>query len=445
MSIYFDYSYADISPVEFDNRFEKLAQAESDLMNRTGAGNDFLGWVDYPVTYNKEEFDRIRLAAKNIIDSCDALVVIGIGGSYLGAKAIISALTSPFYNEESREKRGFPKVYFAGQNMSAKYLEDLLALLEDRDVCVNVISKSGTTTEPAIAFRAFRDFLETKYGKEGAKDRIFVTTDKTRGALKHMADVEGYQTFVVPDDMGGRYSVHSAAGLLPIAAAGINIESFMSGARLGYEEYKTPDFATNPCYQYVLYRNIMYTNSKTIEILVDYDPALAFISEWWKQLFAESHGKDGKGLFTASVHNSTDLHSLGQIIQDGPKNHFETVVFIDSCQSALEVIRDEADLEGLNYLAGHKIESINKKAFMGTLLAHVDGGVPNGIIHVESLDAENLGKLVYFFEKACGLDGYLLDVNPFDQPGVEAYKKNMFALLHKPGFEDLTKKLEKRL
>ena len=444
MSIRFDLSYANIDSSKFESRFDQLAKANDQLMNKTGVGNDFLGWVDYPVKYDQEEFARIKEAAQKIQDRCDALVVIGIGGSYLGAKAVISALTSPFYNEEPRSVRKAPKIYFAGQNISGKYLENLLALLKDQEVCVNVISKSGTTTEPAMAFRFFKKFLEEKYGKDGAKERIFVTTDAAKGALKFMADEEGYETFVIPDDIGGRYSVYTAVGLLPIAAAGIDIDALMDGGKSGYEDYNKPKFEKNPCFQYALYRNVLYNRGKNIEILVDYDPSLEYLAEWWKQLFGESDGKDGKGLFPASAHFSTDLHSLGQMIQDGPKNHFETVIVIEDDQSVIKVFRDEKNLEGLNYLTGWEIDAVNEKAFMGTLLAHVDGGVPNGIIKLKKLDAFHIGKLIYFFEKACGLNGYLLGVNPFDQPGVEAYKKNMFALLHKPGYEDLTAELEKR-
>lgn len=445
MSIRFDSSYAGIDPSEFESRVEHLAFVNKQLMEKTGLGNEFLGWVDYPVNYDEAEYNRIKEAAKKIQDSCDVLIVIGIGGSYLGAKAVISALTSPFFNEEPRSKRKAPKVYFAGHNISGKYIENLLALIKDQDVCVNVISKSGTTTEPAIAFRFFKEFIEKKYGKDGAKNRIFVTTDQARGALKFMADEEGYQCFVIPDDIGGRYSVYTAVGLLPIAVAGIDIDFLMAGAKAGYWDYQNPVWFENPCFHYALYRNILYNRGKSIEILVDYDPSMEYISEWWKQLFGESDGKNGKGLFPASVHFSTDLHSMGQMIQDGPKNHFETVITIDREQSDIKVLHNDADLEGLNYLAGKTIDAVNEKAYMGTLLAHVDGGVPNGIIHLEKLDAFIIGKLIYFFEKACGLNGYLLGVNPFDQPGVEAYKKNMFALLHKPGFEALTKELEQRL
>ncbi|WKY45580.1 glucose-6-phosphate isomerase [Eubacteriaceae bacterium ES2] len=445
MSIRFDYSYAGIKEHEFLYRSEQIMLADQILGDLTGPGNDFLGWLDYPSQYDRDEFERIKEAAEKIKAKCDALIVVGIGGSYLGSKAIISALTSPFYNELPKDVRKSPKIYFAGQNLSGKYLEELLKLLENESVCVNVISKSGTTTEPAIAFRLIKSFMEEKYGKAEAKDRIFVTTDAEKGALKYMADQEGYESFVIPDDIGGRYSVYTAVGLLPIAAAGIDIDAFMAGAYAAYEEYLDPDFEVNPCYQYAMYRNILYAKGKKIEIMVDYDPSLEYLAEWWKQLFGESDGKDGKGLFPAAAHFSTDLHSLGQMIQEGPENHFETVIAIEEKQSGLCVPENEADLDGLNYLAGANIDQINEKAMKGTLLAHVDGAVPNGIIYLERLDAFTLGKLVYFFEKACAIDGYLLGVNPFDQPGVEAYKRNMFALLHKPGFEELTQQLEIRL
>ncbi len=445
MSIHFDWSYTGIGEKEFENRFGQLALANDDLMKKTGRGNDFVGWVDYPETYDKKEYQRIKKAAEKIKSTCDALIVVGIGGSHLGAKAIITALTSPFHNELPRDKRPGPRIFYAGQNINGKYLDDLLVLLKDQSVCVNVISKSGTTTESAIAFRIIKAFMKEKYGNDGAKERIFVTTDKNKGALKYMADEEGYETFEIPDDIGGRYSVHTAVGLLPIAAAGLDIDQFMAGAKEGYQDYQKPDFYQNPCFQYALYRNILYTKGKALEILVDYDVSLGFLSEWWKQLYGESEGKDEKGLFPLSVHFSTDLHSLGQMIQEGPKNHFETILQVKDYQSDLVVPVDGDDLEGLNYLAEMKIDRINEKAIKGTLLAHVDGDVPNGIIVIDRLDAFNLGKLVYFFEKACGISGYLLGVNPFDQPGVEAYKKNMFALLHKPGYEDLTQDLEKRL
>lgn len=445
MSIRFDYSYTGIKEHEILYRLDQLKLADQILGELTGPGSDFLGWLDYPSQYDRDEFDRIKEAAEKIKSTCDALIVVGIGGSYLGSKAIISALTSPFYNELAKEDRQAPKIYFAGQNLSGKYLEELLKLLKNESVCVNVISKSGTTTEPAIAFRLIKSFMEEKYGKDEARDRIFVTTDAESGALKHMADQEGYECFEIPDDIGGRFSVYTAVGLLPIAAAGIDIDAFMEGAYAAYEDYLDPDFYENPCYQYALCREILNTKGKSIEILADYDPSLEYLAEWWKQLFGESLGKDGKGLFPASVHFSTDLHSLGQIIQEGPANHFETIITIEEIQSELCVLEDDEDLDGLNYLAGSNIDQINQKAMKGTLLAHVDGHIPNCIIYLERLDAFTIGKLVYFFEKACAIGGYLSYVNPFDQPGVEAYKKNMFALLHKPGYEALTKKLEKRL
>lgn len=443
MSIRFDYSYTGLSQEEFDNKAAQISLADKMLKEKTGAGSDFLGWYDYPVAYDKEEYARIKQAAERIKGSCDAFIVIGIGGSYLGSKAVITALTSTFFNEETDRKA--PKIYFAGENISGKYMKDLIELVKDQDICVNVISKSGTTTEPAIAFRFFKELLEKKYGKDGAKDRIFATTDKERGALKFLADQEGYETFVIPDDVGGRYSVYSAVGLLPIAVAGIDIDAFMDGAKSGYEEYGVDSIADNACYQYTLYRNCLYNRGKAIEILVDYEPSLRYFSEWWKQLYGESDGKDGKGLFPASVHFSTDLHSVGQIIQDGHKNIFETILAVDELDGDMTVGHEEADLDGLNYLENRTMQDVNEKAFLGTLLAHVDGDVPNGIIYLSKLDAFHIGKLVYFFEKACGLGGYLLGVNPFNQPGVEAYKKNMFALLHKPGYEELTEELEKRL
>lgn len=445
MGIRFDYSYAGLGEEEFLNKLSQLRLVDQELAKKTGTGHDFLGWYDYPVNYDIDEFERIKKSAAWIRKNCDAFVIIGIGGSYLGSKAVISALTSTYFNELPAEKRGGPKVYFAGENISGTELADLVDLIKDQDLCVNVISKSGTTTEPAIAFRILKDLLEEKYGKDGAKDRIFASTDKERGALKFLADQEGYESFVIPDDVGGRFSVHSAVGLLPLAAAGVNIDDFMAGAKEGYREYQAESLADNTCYQYALYRHLLYMKGMVMEVLVDYEPALMYFAEWWKQLYAESEGKDGKGVFPVSVHFSTDLHSVGQMIQEGKNNLYETVIMVDEMAGGIKVKTADSDLDGLNYLAGKTLEEINEKAFCGTLLAHVDGGVPNGIFHLAKLDAFHLGKLIYLFEKACGLCGYLLGVNPFNQPGVEAYKRNMFALLGKPGYEDLGEVLKTRL
>ena len=412
------------------------------LEEKTGLGNDFLGWVTLPESYDKEEFTRIKKAAKKIQEQSDVLIVIGIGGSYLGAKAMIDMLHSPFYNEKQKKT---PKIYYAGNNISSGYLSELVELVRDTDFSVNVISKSGTTTEPAIAFRVFKKILEDKYGKEGARDRIYATTDKARGALKKMATDEGYETFVIPDDVGGRYSVLTAVGLLPIAVSGADIDKMMEGAQWALKEYSNPDLASNDCYRYAAARNALYRKNKTIEILVNYEPNLQYLSEWWKQLYGESEGKDQKGIFPASVNFSTDLHSMGQYIQDGIRNIFETVIHVDKPQHELQIEKDDADLDGLNYLAGQEMSHVNQQAYQGTLLAHIDGGVPNLVINIDAMDEFHAGALAYFFERACGISGYLLGVNPFNQPGVEAYKKNMFALLNKPGYEDLRKELENRL
>ena len=418
--------------------------AAKTIEEKSGAGSDFLGWVDLPVNYDKDEFARIKAAAEKIQKQSEVLIVIGIGGSYLGAKATIDFLSSTFYNNLSREKRGTPEIYFAGTNMSPTYLKHLVELVGDRDFSVNVISKSGTTTEPAIAFRVFKKMLEEKYGKSGAKERIFATTDKSRGALKTLATGEGYETFVVPDDVGGRFSVLSAVGLLPIAAAGISIDDLMAGAAQGREASKAP-FEENDIYKYAVIRNILHKKGKDIEMLINYEPRLHFVAEWWKQLFGESEGKDNKGIFPASADFSTDLHSLGQFIQDGKRNLFETLVNIETVEDKIVIEADEADLDGLNFLAGKELDYVNKMAAAGTILAHTDGGVPNLIINMPKADAFYLGYLFYFFEKACAVSGYLLGINPFDQPGVEAYKKNMFALLGKPGFEKETEILKNRL
>jgi glucose-6-phosphate isomerase len=445
--ISFDYSSATafLNDHEVMQMQPAVRMAHELLHNGSGAGSDFLGWVNLPIQYDKDEYARIKKAAAKIQSDSDALIVIGIGGSYLGARAAIEMLTHTFYNQLPKEKRQTPQIYFAGNHISSTYLANLLELLEGKDVSINVISKSGTTTEPAIAFRIFREYMEKRYGKEEARRRIYATTDKAKGALKKLADEEGYETFVIPDDVGGRYSVLTAVGLLPIAAAGIDIDEMMAGAQAGVEAYKTPDLEVNPSYQYAAVRNILYRKGKTTEILVNYDPALQYFSEWWKQLFGESEGKDQKGIFPASVNFTTDLHSMGQYIQEGLRNIFETVVFVERSRKQMVLPKDENDLDGLNYLAGKDLDFVNSKAFEGTMLAHADGGVPNLAVKVDEIRPYTFGALVYFFEKACGISGYLLGVNPFDQPGVEAYKKNMFALLGKPGFEAQRDELLKRL
>jgi glucose-6-phosphate isomerase len=445
MNLTFDYSNSGIHNYELKG-LENMVKAAHDMLHeKSGLGNDFLGWMDLSQTYDKEEFARIKTAGKSIQKKADVLVVIGIGGSYLGAKATIEALTSPFFNIQSSEERKAPQVLFAGHTISGTYLSQLVKFLEGKDVCLNIISKSGTTTEPGIAFRVLKKLVEDKYGKEEAKSRIFATTDKARGALRKLADSEGYETFVIPDNVGGRFSVLTSVGLLPIAVAGIDIDQLMAGADAGRVEYANNDINDNICYQYAAIRNVLYNKGKTTEILVDYEPQMFFVAEWWKQLYGESEGKDNKGIFPAAVHNSTDLHSMGQYIQEGRRNIFETVIMIKNPDSDVIIEEAEVNLDGLNYLAGKGFNFVNEKAFQGTLLAHVDGGIPNLVLTMEALDAFNFGKLIYFFEKACGISGYLLGVNPFNQPGVEAYKKNMFALLDKPGFEDLRKELLEKL
>jgi glucose-6-phosphate isomerase len=444
--ISFDRSFAKnfIGEHEIDIIAPQVEAAAELLHSGKGPGSEFTGWLNLPLTYDKAEFQRIQIAAQEIRSRDDVHIVIGIGGSYLGAKAVIECLGHSYSNSLSKTERGGPEIYFAGINMSPLQLQQLLQVLEGKDFSVNVISKSGTTTEPAIAFRILRQLLESKYGKEGAVQRIYATTDKEKGALKNLANHEGYQTFVVPDDIGGRYSILTAVGLLPIAVAGIDISSFMSGAESAAKELNSP-FSENACYQYVAARNVLLRKGKAIEILVNYEPAFHFISEWWKQLFGESEGKDGKGLFTASVDFSTDLHSLGQFIQDGSRNLFETVLSLETAAADLKIPFDEKDGDGLNFLSGMNLHDVNVKAMLGTLVAHNDGGVPNLLIRIPELNAFHIGYLLYFFEKACAVSGYLLGVNPFDQPGVEAYKKNMFALLGKSGFETLRSELEKRI
>ena len=410
--------------------------------SKNGLGNDFLGWVTLPTDYDKEEFARIKKAAEKIKSDTDVLVVIGIGGSYLGARAAIEFLKGHYYNDLNE---GTPDIYFAGNSISGSALSDLLKICENKRVSVNIISKSGTTTEPAIAFRVFRKLLEERYGEEEAAKRIYCTTDKARGTLKQLADSKGYECFVVPDDVGGRFSVLTAVGLLPIAAAGADIDAIMAGAAAAAKDYSNPDIEANDCYKYAALRNAMYRRGKAIELLVSYEPRFTMMAEWWKQLYGESEGKDNKGLFPASVTFSTDLHSMGQYIQDGSRILFETVVTLGDCGSDVTIEKEDNDGDGLNFLAGKPMSFVNSKAFEGTVLAHTDGGVPNFVIEIDKADEENLGRLIYFFEKACAVSGYMLGVNPFDQPGVESYKKNMFALLGKPGYEAQKAELEARL
>jgi glucose-6-phosphate isomerase len=419
--------------------------AHHSLHEATGAGSDFLGWIDLPVDYDKEEFARIQKAAEKIKQDSDVLLVCGIGGSYLGARAAIEMLQHSFYNALPKEKRGTPQIIFIGNNISSTYMRDVMDLLEGKDFSLNVISKSGTTTEPAIAFRIFRKLLEEKYGVEEAKKRIYATTDKARGALKTLATEEGYESFIIPDDVGGRYSVLTAVGLLPIAASGADIEAMMKGAAAARDDFGSSELEENLAYQYAAVRNVLYNKGKTIEMLINYEPGLQYFAEWWKQLFGESEGKDQKGIYPSSANFSTDLHSLGQYVQEGRRDLFETVVRVEKPRHELTIEAAESDLDGLNYLAGETVDFVNNKAFEGTLLAHTDGGVPNLVVTIPAMDAYTFGYLAYFFEKACAMSGYLLGVNPFDQPGVEAYKVNMFALLGKPGFEEKKAELEKRL
>lgn len=411
------------------------------LESKKGLGNDFLGWLQLPTDYDKEEFARIKAAAAKIKSNSDVLIVIGIGGSYLGARAVIELMKSPFYNNL---KKDTPDIYFVGNNISPSYLNQVISICEGKDFSVNVISKSGTTTEPALAFRVFRKMVIDKYGKEGAKERIFCTTDKAKGTLKKLADTEGYETFVVPDDVGGRFSVLTAVGLLPIAAAGCDIDALMSGARQAQNDY-TADFDSNDCYKYAALRNILYRKGKSVELLVSYDPSFTMMAEWYKQLFGESEGKDNKGIFPSAVTFSTDLHSMGQFIQDGSRIMFETVMDIKKPQKDFFLEDDAENLDGLNFLTNQNMSVVNKKAQQGTIIAHSEGGVPNIVIELEDTTEFSVGYMIYFFEKACAVSGYLLGVNPFNQPGVESYKSNMFALLGKPGYEDKKAELEAKL
>ncbi|WP_434735185.1 glucose-6-phosphate isomerase [Clostridium sp.] len=422
-----------------------VSAAHKMLKEKNGSGSDFLGWIDLPVNYDREEFDRIKKAAEKIRSDSDVLIVIGIGGSYLGSRAAIEMLTHTFYNSISKDIRKSPAVFFAGNNISSTYMSDLLEAVEGKDVSINVISKSGTTTEPAIAFRIFKELLEKKYGREDAKKRIYATTDKNKGALKSLADAEGYETFVIPDDVGGRYSVLTPVGLLPIAAAGIDIDEMIRGAADAREKYDMDDLDKNDAYRYAAARNALFRKGKTIEMMVNFEPCLHYFGEWWKQLYGESEGKDNKGLFPAAGDFSTDLHSMGQYIQQGLRILFETFINVESPRKDVFIKKDSENLDGLNFLAEKSMDFVNNQALRGTVLAHNDGNVPAVVLNVPELTAYYFGYLVYFFEKSCAISGYLTGINPFDQPGVEAYKKNMFALLGKPGYEDRKAELEERL
>ena len=415
---------------------EEVEKIHDELHKKANDPKEFLGWMELPTNYDKKEFEKIKKSAKKIQDNSDVLVVIGIGGSYLGARAVIEALTHTFYAYLPKEQRKTPQILYVGNNLNPNYINDIIDLIGNRDFSINVISKSGTTTEPAIAFRIFREILENKYGLKEAQKRIFETTDKKKGALKQLADTEKYTTFVIPDNIGGRYSVLTAVGLLPIAVAGIDITKLMNGARFAQEKYVDKSLKYNDCYKYAVIRNLLYKNSKNIEILVSYEPKLHYMIEWWKQLFAESEGKDGKGIFPTGAEFTTDLHSIGQYIQEGRRNLFETVINIEKSKNDIEIKEDADNLDGLNYIAGKKLDYVNKKAMEGTISAHVDGGVPNIVINMSELNEETLGHLIYFFELAVAMSGNLIGVNPFNQPGVEKYKTNMFKLLKKPGYED---------
>ena len=443
----FDYSKAApfVQAHEVENMKNAVMSAKELLVSKTGAGNDFLGWIDLPVDYDKEEFARIKEAAKKIQGDSEVLVVIGIGGSYLGARAAIEFLRHSFYNVVSKEVRKTPEIYFVGNSISSTYLKHLLDVIGDRDFSINMISKSGTTTEPAIAFRIFKELAEKKYGKEGAAKRIYATTDRVKGSLKNLATEEGYETFVVPDDVGGRFSVLTAVGLLPIAVSGADIDKLMEGAASARKHGLEAPYEENDALLYAALRNILLKKGKSVEILANYEPSVHYVSEWWKQLYGESEGKDQRGIFPASVDLTTDLHSMGQFIQDGARIMFETVINIEESREEIVIGNEPTDLDGLNYLAGKTVDFVNKSAMNGTILAHTDGQVPNFMVNVPEVNEFYLGELFYFFEFACGVSGYLLGVNPFNQPGVESYKKNMFALLGKPGYEAQREELLKRL
>lgn len=443
----FDYSKAAafIGENEVESMKKLALDAKEVLVSKSGAGNDFLGWIDLPVNYDKEEFDRIKKAAEKIKGDSEVLLVIGIGGSYLGARAAIEFLRHSFYNVVDKSVRKTPEIYFVGNSISSTYIKHLIDVIGDRDFSINMISKSGTTTEPAIAFRVFKEMAEKKYGKEGAAKRIYATTDKAKGSLKNLATEEGYESFVVPDDVGGRFSVLTAVGLLPIAVSGADIDKLMEGAAEGRKMALNAPFEENDAVKYAALRNILLRKGKVIEILANYEPSAHFVSEWWKQLYGESEGKDQKGIFPASVDLTTDLHSMGQFIQDGSRTMFETVLNIETSREEIIIGKEPVDLDGLNYLAGKNVDFVNKSAMNGTILAHTDGQVPNFMVNVPEVNEFYLGELFYFFEFACGVSGYLLGVNPFNQPGVESYKKNMFALLGKPGYEAQREELLKRL
>lgn len=434
-NIKLNYETSGISEKEILKYKDKVLKIHNKIHEEANKEEKFLGWLELPTNYNKKEFERIKKVATRIKKTSDIFIIIGIGGSYLGARAVIDGLTNTFYNSIDRKQRKAPQIIYAGNNISPNYLHDIIDFISDKDISINVISKSGTTTEPAIAFRIFREILESKYGIDGARKRIFVTTDASKGALKKLSDEEGYETFTIPDNVGGRYSVLTAVGLLPIAVAGINIEALMEGAIYAQDKYSDSSLKYNECYQYAVIRNILYRLYKNIEILVNYEPKLHYFTEWWKQLYGESEGKENLGIFPSGADFTTDLHSMGQYIQEGRRNLFETVLNIEKTKNDIKIKLDEDNIDGLNFLEGKTMDFINKKAMQGTIEAHVLGGVPNIVLNIEKLDAQNLGALIYFFEKSCAVSGMLLGVNPFNQPGVEAYKKNMFRLLGKPGFE----------
>lgn len=438
-------NYSGIQDSQLNNMKEMVRAAQLLLENGTGAGSDFTGWVNLPQTIDMVLMDRVEACAARLKEKCDVLIVVGIGGSYLGTRAVSEALKDPMEPLRRFCSRENPTIVYAGHHLEERYMEQMLGAIDDLEICVNVISKSGTTTEPAIAFRMLKSYMEKRYGVDGAKERIVATTDKARGALRTLADEKGYETFVIEDDIGGRYSVLTPVGLLPLAVSGVDIRALMEGAKAAYEEYLNPELETNNCFKYAAARTILQDQGKVVEILANYNPALQYISEWWKQLYGESEGKDGRGIFPASVQFSSDLHSMGQYIQDGRRMIFETVLLETDQNGSLKVDEDAQNLDGLNFLAGKSLKEINFKAFEGTLLAHVAGGTPNLVIELEKIDAYHIGQLLYFFMKACGISGYLLGVNPFDQPGVEAYKKNMFALLGKPGYEAHRQTLEAAL